>query len=334
MQTEGNTKNALQIDPEFRGLLPILTTEELAALEESIEREGCRDALIVWGNTLVDGHNRHEICTRRGFPFQVRQMAFGSREDVIIWICANQNARRNVAQEQEAYLQGRGLDMSVQFEYREINSRSIISDQDYQHQLNQVRVSNINKEFDPDLVNEPKISFRDGRYYVFDGQHTIALLKLRNGGRDLPILCKVYYGKTKTEEARLFEDQTSRWKRNPSASDKLRSRFNRGEKRAVDLVLIAEKHGFTIAFNSAKIRNRIVACAAADRVLLKYGAEAYSNVLSILRDVWDGAPESVSKQIMEAVAIFCDNYESQYDRGMLVRKLRRVNPLRSSGTVT
>ena len=89
MRTEGNTKNALQIDPEFRSLLPILTTEELAALEESIEREGCRDALIVWGDTLVDGHNRHEICTRRGFPFQVRQMAFGSREDVISWICTN-----------------------------------------------------------------------------------------------------------------------------------------------------------------------------------------------------------------------------------------------------
>ena len=107
MQTEGNTKNALQIDPEFRSLLPILTTEESAALEESIEREGCRDALIVWGNTLVDGHNRHEICTRRGFPFQVRQMDFHSREDVIIWICTNQNARRNITPEQKAYLQGR-----------------------------------------------------------------------------------------------------------------------------------------------------------------------------------------------------------------------------------
>lgn len=107
MQTEGNTKNALQIDPEFRSLLPILTTEESAALEESIEREGCRDALIVWGDTLVDGHNRYEICTRRGFPFQVRQMDFDSREDVIIWICANQNARRNITPEQRTYLQAR-----------------------------------------------------------------------------------------------------------------------------------------------------------------------------------------------------------------------------------
>ena len=110
MQTEGNTKKALQIDPEFRSLLPTLTTEESAALEESIEREGCRDALIVWGDTLVDGHNRHEICTRRGFPFEMRKMDFDSREDVIIWICANQNARRNITPEQKAYLVGKRME--------------------------------------------------------------------------------------------------------------------------------------------------------------------------------------------------------------------------------
>ena len=50
-------------------------------------------------------------------------------------------------------------------------------------------------------------------------------------------------------------------------------------------------------------------------------------MLSILRDVWDGAPESVSKQIMEALAIFCDKYDGQYERGMLIRKLRQVDPI-------
>ena len=105
-----STPRTLQIDKEFRDLLPTLTAEESAALEESIEREGCRDALIVWGDTLVDGHNRHEICTRRGFPFQVRQMEFDSREDVIIWICANQNARRNITPEQKAYLVGKRME--------------------------------------------------------------------------------------------------------------------------------------------------------------------------------------------------------------------------------
>lgn len=34
-------------------------------------------------------------------------MDFDSCEDVIIWICANQNARRNITPEQKAYLLGK-----------------------------------------------------------------------------------------------------------------------------------------------------------------------------------------------------------------------------------
>lgn len=107
MQAATTTQRVLQIDPELENLLPALTAEESAALEASIEAEGCRDALIAWGDTLVDGHNRYAICNRRGFAYNVRQMEFDSREDVIIWICANQNARRNITPEQKAYLLGK-----------------------------------------------------------------------------------------------------------------------------------------------------------------------------------------------------------------------------------
>lgn len=106
MQAATTTQRALQIDPEFENLLPALTAEESAALESSLESEGCRDALIAWNDTLVDGHNRYEICNRRGFAFNVRQMDFDSREDVIIWICANQSARRNLTPVQFTILLG------------------------------------------------------------------------------------------------------------------------------------------------------------------------------------------------------------------------------------
>ena len=41
------------------------------------------------------------------------------------------------------------------------------------------------------IVNEPKVSFRNGRYYVMDGQHTIEGCILLNGGEDRPI-CLLY----------------------------------------------------------------------------------------------------------------------------------------------
>ena len=79
----------------------------------------------------------------------------------------------------------------------------------YQRELNTDRVHKIVKQFDERVANEPKVSYRDGRYYVFDGQHTIAARVERNGGKPLMILCKVYYGLTEKEEARLFAVSSS-----------------------------------------------------------------------------------------------------------------------------
>ena len=52
----------LKIDPEFQSQIPPLTDDEFKQLEENILKEGkLLSPLIVWGNTLVDGHNRYAI---------------------------------------------------------------------------------------------------------------------------------------------------------------------------------------------------------------------------------------------------------------------------------
>ena len=217
--------------------------------------------------------------------------------------------------------------METNFEFKEINSKFIISDQDYQHELNPVRVAKILKEFNPNIVNTPKLSFRDGRYYVFDGQHTIALLKMRNGGKDLSILCKVFYGLTKTDEAILFEEQNGAGERDPSKPELLRSRFNRGEKIALDVVRIAESHGFTVDFKQSQGRNRIIAYSTLEKLVKAYGPAGYSNCLSILRAAWDGLPDSVSREMLEGIGIFLSRYNGQYNRAMLIKKLHGVTPV-------
>ena len=87
---------SLRIDPEFKNQIPPLTIDEYSELEESLLKEGCRDSLITWNGTIVDGHNRYEICTNHGIPFKVTEKQFDSREDVIIWIIKNQFGRRNI----------------------------------------------------------------------------------------------------------------------------------------------------------------------------------------------------------------------------------------------
>ncbi|MBQ1293076.1 MAG: hypothetical protein IIY21_03500 [Clostridiales bacterium] len=86
----------IRIDEEFRTLIPPLTDDEKSRLEKSLREEGCRDALVVWGDTLIDGHNRYEICTRYDIPFKTISMEFNNRDDVMLWMMKNQLSRRNL----------------------------------------------------------------------------------------------------------------------------------------------------------------------------------------------------------------------------------------------
>ena len=96
-------------DAGFKNLIPPLSPDEYARLEQSIIEEGCRDPLVIWkwNAIILDGHNRYEICTRHGLPFKITEMEFESRQDVIAWIIGNQLARRNLTPEQRAYLIGK-----------------------------------------------------------------------------------------------------------------------------------------------------------------------------------------------------------------------------------
>ena len=85
------------IDNEFKSLIPPLTDEEYDGLRDSILSEGCRDALVLWGDTLIDGHNRYEICSRHGIPFKTIQKDFDSRDDAMLWMIDLQRNRRNLS---------------------------------------------------------------------------------------------------------------------------------------------------------------------------------------------------------------------------------------------
>lgn len=92
------------IDKEFQSLIPALTTDEYRGLEESILSEGCRDALVLWGDTLIDGHNRYSICQKYDIPFKTVQREFADRNTAIEWIILNQFGRRNLPAHERARL--------------------------------------------------------------------------------------------------------------------------------------------------------------------------------------------------------------------------------------
>lgn len=102
----------LTIDPEFEAKCPPLTGDELSQLEENILEEGLvLMPLIVWNDTIVDGHNRYRIAQEHpGIEFRTHEKQFNNRYEALSWICKNQLGRRNLTPQQKKYLIGERYD--------------------------------------------------------------------------------------------------------------------------------------------------------------------------------------------------------------------------------
>lgn len=84
------------VNKELKNLIPPLTSEEYNQLEQNLLQDGCRDPLIVWDNTLIDGHNRFEICTKHNIKFETINKDFADIDQAKIFIIDLQLGRRNL----------------------------------------------------------------------------------------------------------------------------------------------------------------------------------------------------------------------------------------------
>jgi len=95
----------ITVNEELLAYIDPLTADEHDALERSLLAEGCRDALVLWGEVLVDGHNRYGICSKHGIPFNtVQNTLFKSIDDVHLWMIEQHLGRRSLSDFQRGVL--------------------------------------------------------------------------------------------------------------------------------------------------------------------------------------------------------------------------------------
>ena len=94
----------IAIDSEFQSLIPPLSDDEYKQLEKSILAEGVRNPIITWNGTIIDGHNRYNVCEEHGIECPQVEREFESRDAAKIWIIGNQLGRRNLEAGQRAAL--------------------------------------------------------------------------------------------------------------------------------------------------------------------------------------------------------------------------------------
>lgn len=86
----------LTINQEFKNLITPLTQEELNQLEQNLIGDGCQSPIVIWNDTIIDGHNRYVLCLKNGIKFETIEKNLNDIDEAKQWIILNQFGRRNL----------------------------------------------------------------------------------------------------------------------------------------------------------------------------------------------------------------------------------------------
>ena len=210
--------------------------------------------------------------------------------------------------------------MELKTSMENLDAAILERDFSYQRPVNMNRVRQIVSEFDSDLVNILKVSYRDGHYYVFDGSHTLEALRQVNGKEHFPVVCKLYKGLSYEREAMLFAMQTGNSAR-VGMPYKLRALEQAGDEPTVHFLEVTRNCGFEIAPGErSNKKDTIAAVCKANAVYAMLGEEMYTDMLRLIKKTWDGESWSVSQNMLSGMAIFYKTY-GKFNQERFVSKL-------------
>ena len=197
----------------------------------------------------------------------------------------------------------------------------------YQRGIQRKRVELIAKDFNEYTANEPKVSFRNGRYYVTDGQHTIEARILRNGGKDLPILCKIYTGLTMQQEALFFAEQNGH-AAPLTAGIKLRAKVVGEDAPSVAFLAATNRVGLDFNYDSLQLSDYRISCVGtALKLYNQMGEKIYCEALRLIVAAWEGKPDSFRASVLRGMMHFMELYHGEFSEERLIRALRSVHPM-------
>ena len=161
--------------------------------------------------------------------------------------------------------------------------------------------------------------------YILDGQNTVEARRTCNGGMELPIRCKVFYGLTKEDEATLFAIQTGN-ATCLTAGERLRANLVAENPDALYFVGITSNAGVEFAYDGIRAPWKIYCIETAYELYKQYGCERYVEMLHIINEAWKGNVDSYLAGVIRGVARFISVYEGEYSRERLVQQLARTHP--------
>ena len=193
--------------------------------------------------------------------------------------------------------------------YMWLNNAELQVNPRIQRKLDPERVKKIANQFSPFVANPIKVSFRDGKYYIFDGMHTREAIRSFNDSDSFPIFCRVFYGLTEEDEAKLFSMQFGIFE-DVTMDYKLRALEVAKDPNVLDFLRATREAGFRITLGSRNGQNgRVAAVCAAYKAYQDLGREEYTRMMKMIHKTWAGERWSVTKYMIAGMARFLQMYE-------------------------
>lgn len=226
-----------------------------------------------------------------------------------------------------------------EFELESLPANELEVDPGVQRELNPSRVRILAGEFDETKMGLVVVSARrklvfpgedtraPARYIVLDGQTRLAALRAFTGDENTayPVLCQVFEGLTRQEEADVFLGLNNRAA--VRTVDKFRIALVAGADWARELNGVLVRHGFE-ADRGIDPRRRFTAIASAQRVVGQPGGlDALDRAFDLLVRAWGHQTNTASSEAVEGTGLLYLRHGADVDTaGFAARLGREDNP--------
>jgi hypothetical protein len=183
-----------------------------------------------------------------------------------------------------------------------------------QRDLNQARVSTLAAAFDPELMDAPTVNRRGDWYYLIDGQHRIAALKLwMPSWDDQQVQCWTYEGLSEAQEAERFLALNDTLPVRAFAKFTVSIQAGRDAEGDVDRIVRA------LGLRIARGGGGISAVATLRRVYARGGPTVLSRALRIIRDAYGEA--GLEGPVIDGISLLCQRYDGDLSEQRAIARL-------------
>ena len=186
--------------------------------------------------------------------------------------------------------------------------KNLVSNQEYQRNLSMKHVRKAAENFDLYQINPVKVSRRNGINYVFNGQHTIEIVATVSGSRETPVWCMVYDDLFYEHEADIFANQM-KYTKALSPYEIFVANIEADNDKQLIIRDLVESFGLHICSN--KQVGTICAISTIESIYDKYGLQNLTRVLRLTIGTWEGDVNSLSANMLSAIARLISAYDTE-----------------------